>query len=140
MRRNTLILIVALVIVAASGIVLAAFFFGPASASITSVTTDKDLYHSKETMKITVSLGSQGNMGNTTLRFLGLQDRHGAYQLDQEIPIVLSPGPNTVIYTHPLPSCSSCSGLTAGNYPIEVSLSRDGVPVSNMTHTIQLEQ
>ena len=113
---------------------------GPGSARITSVTTDKDLYHSKEIMNITVLANSQGDMSNTTLRLRGIQDRHGDFQLDQETPVNLSPGLNTLVYDHQLPSCSSCSGLSAGTYQIEVELIHNGMIVSNMTHSIQLEQ
>ena len=113
---------------------------GPGTARITSVTTDKDLYHSKEIMNITVLANSQGDMSNTTLRLRGIQDRHGDFQLDQESPVNLSPGLNTLLYDHQLPSCSSCSGLSAGTYQIEVELIHDGMIISNMTHSIQLEQ
>lgn len=113
---------------------------GPGTARITSVTTDKDLYHSKEIMNVTVLANSQGDMSNTTLKLHGIQDRHGDYQLDKEIPVNLSPGLNTLVYNHQLPSCSSCSGLSAGTYQIEVELIHNGIIVSNMTHPIQLEQ
>jgi hypothetical protein len=140
MQRNTLILIIALVIVAACGLVVTSFFLGPGSASITSVTTDKDLYHSHEVMMITVSLSSQGSMGNATLRLLGLQDEDGHFQLNKDLPVTLSMGPNTLVYEHELPHCSSCSGLLAGTYTIDASLIHNGIVVSNMTRSFQLEQ
>ncbi|MCU0631364.1 MAG: hypothetical protein MUC66_00100 [Methanolinea sp.] len=140
MRRDILILIIAVIIIAACGIVLYPFLYGPASASITSVTTDKDLYHSKEIMKIAVSIRSQGDMGNASLRLLGIQDRYGDFQLHQEVPVNLSPGPHTLVYDHQLPTCSSCSGLAAGTYQIEVLLIQKGIVISNMTHSLQIEQ
>lgn len=140
MRRNVLILAVLVVILLAGAVIIYPFLFGPGSGSIRSVITDKDLYHSKEIMGITVSVSSQGNMANSTLIFRGLKDRHGEFQLDEEIPVNLSPGPNMLVYEHQLPSCSSCSGLSAGTYQIEVALAHNGIVISNMTRSIDLEQ
>lgn len=141
MQRNILILIIALVIVAAFVLVVSSFFPNPSgSAGITSVATDKELYHSHEVMTITVSLSSQGAMGNATLRLMGLQDEDGHFQLNKDIPVTLSVGPNIVVYDHELPHCSSCSGLQAGTYTIDASLIHDGMIISNMTCPFQLEQ
>jgi len=137
MRRDLLIVTVILVIIAASAV---PGCLGPGTARITSVTTDKDLYHSKEVMNITVLASSQGDMHNTTLRLRGIQSQHGDFQLDEEIPVNLSPGLNTLVYDHQLPSCSSCSGLGAGTYQIEVELIHNGMIASNMTHSFKLEQ
>lgn len=137
MRRDFLIISVIVVILAAC---LVPGCIGTGSASITSVTTDKDLYHSKEVMNITVLAKLQGDMSNTSLKLRGLQDRHGDFQLEKEIPVNLSSGLNILTYDHQLPSCSSCSGLSAGTYQIEVELIQDGIVLSNMTHSIQLEQ
>jgi hypothetical protein len=137
MRRDLLIIAVIMVIIAASAV---PGCLGPGTARITSVTTDKDLYHSKEVMNITVLASSQGDMSNTTLRLHGIQDRYGDFQLDQEIPVNLSPGLNTLVYSHQLPSCSSCSGLSAGTYQIEAELIHNGIITSNMTHSFKLEQ
>lgn len=137
MRRNFLIVSVIVVILAAC---LVPGCLGPGSASITSVTTDKDLYHSKEVMNITVLANAQGDMSNTTLKIRGLQDRHGDFQLEKEIPVNLSSGLNILAYDHQLPSCSSCSGLSEGTYQIEIELIHDGTIISNMSHSIQLKQ
>jgi len=137
MRLDILPIAIIMVIIAAC---VVPGCLGPGTAHITSVTTDKDLYHSKEIMNITVLASSQGDMSNTTLRLRGIQDRHGDFQLDLESPVNLSPGLNTLVYDHQLPSCSSCSGLSAGTYQIEVELIHNGMVISNMTHSIQLEQ
>jgi len=140
MRRD--LLIIALVGIVAVAIVLVIYplMFGPSRAEITAVTTDKDLYHSNDVMKITVLVRSQGDMTNTTLVLSGIRDRRGSPHLTREIPLNLSPGPNTLAYDHKLPACSSCSGLNPGTYTIEASLVRDGGIIANMTHTFSLEQ
>jgi len=137
MRRNFLIVSVIVVILAACSI---PGCLGPGSASIRSVTTDKDLYHSKEVMNITVLVNTPGDMSNTTLKFRGLQDRYGDFQIEKEIPVNLSSGLNILVYEHRLPSCSSCSGLSEATYQIEVELIHDGTIISNMSHSIQLKQ
>lgn len=110
------------------------------SAGIASITTDKDLYHSHEVMNITVSISSQGNIGNATLRLRGIQDDDGHFQLNKDIPVILAPGQNIQVYSHQLPHCSSCSGLLEGTYRIDASLLQNGEIISNMTHTFQLKQ
>lgn len=109
-------------------------------AGITSVTTDKDLYHSHEVMKITVDLSSDGKPGNATLRLRGIKDDEGHFQLNQDIPVTLSPGTNTQVYEHQLPHCSSCSGLMEGTYTVDASLIVNGNVVSTVNHSFQLKQ
>ncbi|MBP7715875.1 MAG: hypothetical protein KA094_01145 [Methanoregulaceae archaeon] len=140
MRRDLLIITLIVVIIAAGAVIAYTYFLGPGSATITSVTTDKDLYHSKEVMNITVSASARGDMSNTTLKLVGIKSRHGDYQLDKEIPVTLTPGQNSLRYNHTLPTCSSCSGLSAGMYDIDVELVRNGTVVSNMTYSFDLEQ
>ncbi len=140
MRREFLIFVIAIIIIAASGTVAYEFLSGPASARIVSVSTDKDVYHSRDTMKITVSFESQGDIGDATLHLQGIQDRHGDSQLHRELPVTLSKGMHTEVYDHTLPACSSCSGLNAGNYTINTTLVQNGVLVSHMIHSFRLEQ
>ncbi|OPX66655.1 MAG: hypothetical protein A4E37_01876 [Methanoregulaceae archaeon PtaB.Bin056] len=140
MRRELLIFAVVISLIAASGAVAYALLSGPASARIVSVSTDKDLYHSRDTMKISVSIESEGDLGNATLQLRGIEDRHGDCQLHKEIPVTVSKGSHIQVYDHKLPACSSCSGLNAGNYTINATLVQNGVPVSYMTHSFRLEQ
>jgi hypothetical protein len=140
MRRDILILIVAVVIVAVSGLAALPLLFGPAHAEITSVSTDRDLYHSNEVMHITVGVNAAGNMGNTTLDINGIIDRNGNARLSQEIPAPLSPGPVVLTYDYQLPPCSHCAGLDPGSYQFNVTLVNDGVEVSRMAHSVDIEQ
>jgi hypothetical protein len=140
MRRDILILIVAVVIIASVGLAALPFIFGPAHAEITSVSTDRDLYHSNEVMHIMVGVNVAGNMGNTTLNINGITDRNGNVRLSQEIPAPLSPGPVVLTYDYPLPPCSHCAGLDPGSYQFNVTLVHDGVEVSRMAHSVDIEQ
>ncbi len=137
MRRNILFLSLIVVLIAACAV---PGCLGPGTASITNVTTDKDLYHSKENMTITVFANAQGDMSNTTLRITGIKNKYGEFQLDDEIPVNLSAGSNIIPYQHKMPTCSSCSGLSAGTYQIDVALVQNGVIISNTTHSVELQQ
>ncbi len=139
MRRNILIISLIVVLIAAC-VVPGCLNTGPGTAQITNVTTDKDLYHSKENMTITVLASAQGDMSNTTLRITGIKNKYNEFQLDDEIPVNLSPGTNIVTYEHKMPSCSSCSGLSAGTYQIDVALVHNGIIISNTTHSVELQQ
>lgn len=137
MRRNILFLSLIVVLIAACAV---PGCLGQGTASITNVTTDKELYHSKENMTITVFANAQGEMSNTTLRITGIKNKYDEFQLDDEIPVNLSPGRNIIPYQHKMPTCSSCSGLSAGTYQIDVALVQNGVIISNMTHSVELQQ
>ena len=140
MRRD---LIVIAVVVAAVVIVIAigaSVFFGPASANIISVSTDKDLYHSNEIMKVTVEVSSTRPMDNATILFSGIEDIYGGLKLNDTLSANLTPGTNTLSYEHQMPSCSHCSGLDPGDYQFNVTLEREGVILDMVNHTIRIEQ
>jgi hypothetical protein len=139
MRRELLIIAAAVVICAFIALVLTSIL-GPAHAEITSLTTDKDLYHSNEIMKITIMVNSVGSMENTTARFEGILDENGLMRISHDMPINLSVGPNILTYEYNLPSCSKCSGLAEGTYQVTATLIRNGDPISNMTYSFQLKQ
>jgi len=139
MRRDILIIAAVVVICAVVAMILLSVM-GPAHAEITAVTTDKDLYHSNEKMNITIMVNSAGNMDNTTARIEGIRDDDGKFRIKHDMPANLSEGSNVLVYEYKLPSCSKCSGLGEGTYQVNVTLIRNGVPVSNMTHSVELKQ
>ena len=140
MRRDLLIIAILVIGVIAVAMVAVPLVFGPSSAEITSVSTDKDLYHSNEIMKIAISVNARGSSEDATIRLSGIRDRHGDLRLEKDLPVTLSMGPNTMIYDYQLPPCSSCAGLEPGIYQIEVELIRNGTVVSNTSRSIRIEQ
>jgi hypothetical protein len=138
MRRDLPVVILAVVILAAIAVILSSLLSEPARAEITAITTDKDLYHSDEVMKITISANATQKMDNTTVRIEGIEDWYGKMHLSHEIPVTLSPGPVVFTYDYKLPSCSKCSGLPYGVYKINVTLIRNGAIISNMTRPVQI--
>ena len=140
MRRDVLILIVAVGVIAVAAVAAIPLLFGPAHAEITSVSTDRDLYHSNEVMHITIGVNAAGNMGNSTLDINGITDRNGNIRLTHEMEAQLSPGPAILTYDYQLPPCSHCAGLDPGMYEFNVTLVQDGVELSRMAHSVDIEQ
>jgi hypothetical protein len=140
MQRDFLVLIIAVGVIVVATVAAIPLLFGPAHAEITSVSTDKDLYHSNEVMHITIGVNAAGNMGNTTLDIIGITDRNGNIRLTDELEAPLSPGPAILTYDYQLPPCSHCAGLDPGMYEFNVTLVQDGVELSRMAHSVDIEQ
>lgn len=140
MRRDILIIALIVVVVIALAVIIIPVFFGPSSAEITSLSIDKELYHSNEVMKIAISVSARGQGQNATIRLYGIKDSDGDIRLEKELPVTLVPGPNTVMYDYQLPPCSSCAGLAPGTYQIEAELVRNGTILSNASRSVQIEQ
>lgn len=140
MRRDLLVIVVIVLAVAAVAALAYSVFLVPPSATIRSVSTDKDLYHSNEIMYVTVEVTSRGTLNNATISFSGIEDRYGGLKLNGSLPANLTPGLNTLSYDHPMPSCSHCSGLDPGDYRFNVTLERDGLVLDSTNHTIRIEQ
>ena len=139
MRRDLLIVAVALlvVVIVTALVVLSGAI---AHADILSVTTDNDLYHSNNVMKITVTVTSSGTINKAAVNITGITDRYGDDKLVHVMPVNLSPGTNTLTYNHQLPSCSHCSGLDPGTYSFNITLERDGMIMDQTNHSIRIEQ
>ena len=142
MRKDQVILVLAGIAVIV--LLIAAFMYplyaGTAKAEITSVSTDKDLYHSNEVMKIVISLSSPGEGQNTSVVIQGIEGSDGKMWLEHTLAVPDSPGPAILMYDFNLPRCSRCSGLDEGTYGFDVALVKDGVVLSNMTHSVQIAQ
>lgn len=143
MRQDLLIavILIALVVIGGGIFIATGGFPGSGSAvSVVSFQTDKDVYHSKELMKLQVGLSSGTAMENVTVHIEGISDRYGDIRLKKDISLNLVPGTNTVTYEYQLPTCSSCSGLDPGIYPINVTVIRLGKAIAIGNHTVHLEQ
>ncbi|NTW93024.1 MAG: hypothetical protein HGA40_06250 [Methanoregulaceae archaeon] len=139
MRRDLLI-IAGVLMVAVLVVALVVLSGAIAHADILSVTTDNDLYHSNNVMKITVTVTSSGKINNAVVNITGITDRYGDDKLVHVMPVNLSPGTNTLTYNHQLPSCSHCSGLDPGTYSFNITLERDGMIMDQANHSIRIEQ
>jgi len=141
MQKNSLIFTAVLVVVLiAVSATACTSLFKPTNAEVTSVTTDKDLYHSNEVMMMKILVNSSGYTNDTSLNLEGITDKFGQTRLSHVMPANLTPGPNVFLYDFHLPTCSKFSGLDPGTYPIDVTLEKNGTVISNMSITVNLEQ
>jgi hypothetical protein len=139
MRRDLLIVAAAILVVVAVAAV-GCLSSGIARADILSVTTDKDLYHSNEVMKISVDVTASGTLDNTLLKIEGIEDRYGDFRLSREIAANLTPGTNQFTVDFRLPSCSHCAGLDAGTYFVNVTIEKDGRIMDMASREVRIEQ
>ncbi len=141
MQKNSLIFtaVLVLILIAVSAMACTSLL-NPAGAKVTSVTTDKDLYHSNEVMMMKIIVNSTGSSNDTFLKIEGITDTYGQTRLSHVMPANLTPGPNSFLYDYHLPSCSKCSGLDPGTYPINVTLEKNGTIISNLSIKVNLEQ
>jgi len=141
MQKNSLLFTaVLLVILITVSTTACTSFFTPASVKVTSVTTDKDLYHSNEVMVMKILVNSTGSSNDTFLKIEGITDTYGQTRLFHVMPANLTPGPNNFLYDYHLPACSKCSGLDPGTYPVNVTLEKNGTIISNLSILVNLEQ
>lgn len=140
MRNEVLATVIVVAIVVIIAIILVVPPALPGGAQITSLTTDKDLYHSNEVMNIAISVSTTGTVDNATVQIQGISDRHGRNRLSHEIHTNLTSGPATFVYDYQLPSCSSCAGLDPGTYEVNVTLLRGNETLSHLNRTVRIEQ
>jgi hypothetical protein len=124
----------------ASGIAFSGLLTQDSVSAIDSVTiaTDKDTYHSKDVMKITIGITASGHIKNVLLKVEGITDRYGRMRLSEGRVVDLTAGPNTITVGYTLPVCSVCAGLSPGTYGINASLIKDNVTLSTATHSISI--
>jgi hypothetical protein len=141
MQKSTVIFtIVVVVILIAASVLVITSIFKPPKATVFSVTTDRDLYHSNDVMMMKILVNSTGFTTDTSLKIEGIKDIYGQTRLLHNMRANLTPGPNIFLYDYHLPTCSKCSGLDPGNYSINVTLDKNGTIISNLSTTVHLEQ
>ena len=111
---------------------------GMPHVSITSILTDKDTYFSKEKMQISIGITSSSPLDNVQMKVEGIQDRYGQMRLSEIRNLTLQEGQNSIVVDYTMPVCSACAGLKSGVYLINVTVSREGVPLAVASHSISI--
>ncbi|MBN1386011.1 hypothetical protein JW968_03475 [Candidatus Woesearchaeota archaeon] len=92
-----------------------------------SLSTDKGLYHSGETVNISVQV-------NSTLGFNGTMSVYGIFsginRLNLKRDVLVSPGENDFFFQYQAPACNKCSGIPEGIYNITAELQGD-IPLNS---------
>jgi len=119
-------------------VALAAIFACCIEASLhTSIHTDKDVYHSREPMLITLRIESPSDM-QVKIWIYGIKNMRGQYLLNIEREANLSAGVNELNFSYTTPLCSKCAGLPPGEYFINSSVMYGGIS-SNSSTKIRIE-
>ena len=80
---------------------------------VVNITADKQVYHSAETMNMTVTIDANRSFDNVVVTAEGIHRR-----LNLRKTLNLSEGLNYVSFGYQLPKCNVCGGIRAGNYNI----------------------
>lgn len=78
--------------------------------SISNITTDKMVYHSSETLNLSLMIYSP-DIDNITVSVSGINGR-----MDMRQIISVSKGVNEVSFVYTLPRCNICGGISPGDY------------------------
>jgi len=108
------------------------------SAVGVSLSTEKELYHSNEMMKIHVDMLASNFINGAELRVYGIYA--GSYRLDYKRSVDLEKGSNEADIEYRTPSCNTCSGIKAGNYDIIAELTKNGNIIGKSTKRIEIQQ
>lgn len=85
-------------------------------------TTDKQLYHSGEEIKLDLNIKSKKDLKDVNLYIYGIKNKYNDYAISETKTINLNKGDNNSEYKLTLPYCNSCSGVKEGDYTIFVRL------------------
>lgn len=101
---------------------------------VKSVSSDKELYHSAETMLLTAIVNCDSDMDGVTVTASGVNGR-----IDSVKTLDLKAGDNEVTFEHQLPSCNVCGGIRPGTYSCTVEASYGGTS-SSASAEIEIQQ
>ncbi len=103
-----------------------------------SIATDTEIYHSGEYMEARVSTASNRDMESAIIKFYGIQNRVGSYEVNEEqIVKIKAPGKETTFLVT-MPRCYGCAGVEPGAYEMTVELIYNNQIISSSTKTIEL--
>ncbi|GEM_PF-1489775 len=88
-----------------------------AQLSLSSFSTDKEIYHSAEIMNMSFDIYSSAYAGNVNISIRGINEK-----LDIQDSIYLKNGFNKIFFQYQLPRCNVCGGISAGNYSIDYEI------------------
>lgn len=110
----------------------------PLELKIKSLSTDKQVYHSKEPMNITLDIYTSGDT-EADIKVFGIKDRRNNYRLNRVEKRNLTSGINTISYSYTTPSCYGCAGINPGTKQITALVSCENI-TTNKTIEIQIER
>jgi hypothetical protein len=106
--------------------------------TLVNFSTDKQLYHSREKMKINAILLSEGEMENVRVKVFGIK-RGNSYKLSQEKVVNLTKGKNEIEFSYVTPSCYGCAGIKPGKYDLTLEVFYKDKLILNSTCKIEIQ-
>ena len=103
-------------------------------AEVTGIVTEKDVYHSNEVMKFTVTVYANGDLPGVDAKATGISGRMNLNQI-----VNLTAGENEMEFETRLPSCNRCSGISPGMHDIVVQLYYGDLIAENSTK-VEIQQ
>ncbi|MEM2918764.1 MAG: hypothetical protein QXY62_04625 [Candidatus Altiarchaeota archaeon] len=103
-----------------------------------SFSTDKEIYHSNEIMKIKVLINAEEEMNNVSVKIYGIMS--GYYRLQIEDKKNLKKGLNEINFEYRTPSCTGCAGIRPGSYEVNVELLYDNETIAKETKNVNIKQ
>jgi len=105
-----------------------------------NLSSDKNVYHSAEQMKLNAEIKTLGKLENVTVRVYGVRDRRGGYRVNEEKIINVDPPGIEETFEFRMPSCYGCAGVSPGDYEIVMEILKEGEVIGNFSKTIKLEK
>jgi len=99
---------------------------------------DQESYRESSRAEFTIRLTVPESMPSAEIRLYGVENRYGAYKIDRNEIFDLAAGENILRIDAQLPPCSSCAGITPGNYSVYSALYSNGTQVANSSMEIEL--
>jgi cytochrome c biogenesis protein CcdA len=93
--------------------------------STLSISTDKDVYHSNETLKARVDFNSP-NSGKGQVQVSGIRNAFNRALINETRDVNIEKGYNGFDFEFTSPSCEECSALSPGEYAINATVDFDG--------------
>ncbi len=103
-----------------------------------NVSLDKNVYHSREIMKIRIGIKADYPLKNAKLRVVS-KGKNGKVLFIKEMPFELNKSEKNVTLSYRLPLCSRCAGYPTGIYFVNVSLVyNNGTSIKNCSTFFKL--
>jgi len=103
--------------------------------------TEKTTYRSHENILLNIRLSSDQDLNNIIITAQGIKDRFNKSYFNKSQTIYLGKFiVKEINFNETLPSCNACSGLSPGDYTIEVSASFQGEILAKKEIAIRIMQ
>lgn len=102
--------------------------------------TDKNLYHSGEQIKLNLSVKSEEGLDGVNLYIYGIKNRYSKYSIFETKNINLKENENNFEYSLELPYCNSCSGVEEGEHTIYIKIIDDQILIGRQEIKISLRE